>query len=273
MEHEFKRKSLKELNLTSRFLFDAVMEDKEIHQDVLSIIFGRKISTIIQNETEKEARLSPLIRSIRMDVFALDDEQTVYNTEMQDEQRSDLARRSRYYQALLDTSLLKPGIPNYNVLNNSYIIVILSFDLFGYGKYQYTFLPQCQEVPGLQLEDGATRIFLSTEGKNGDEVSEELVEFLHYVKNSTDEVAAKSQSERVRRLHQRVCKVKASEEVGVRYMQAWEERYYDREKGRSEGKLEGKLEDALNMRKEGLSDEMIMRITKLTEEEMRKITE
>lgn len=74
-------------------------------------------------------------------------------------------------------------------------------------------------------------------------------------------------------LHQRVCKVKASEEVGVRYMQAWEERYYDREKGRSEGKLEGKLEDALNMRKEGLSDEMIMRITKLTEEEMRKITE
>lgn len=90
MEHEFKRKSLKELNLTSRFLFDAVMEDKEIHQDVLSIIFGRKISTIIQNETEKEARLSPLIRSIRMDVFALDDEQTVYNTEMQDEQRSDL---------------------------------------------------------------------------------------------------------------------------------------------------------------------------------------
>jgi len=281
MKHEFKRKSLNELNLTSRFLFDIVMEDEKIHQDVLSIIFGREISAIIQNETEKEARLSPLIRSIRMDVFAVDDEQIVYNTEMQDERRNDLAKRSRYYQALLDTSLLEPGIPNYNVLNTSYIIVIMSFDLFGYGKYQYTFLPQCREVPEFQLEDGATRIFLNTEGKNEDEVSEELVEFLHYVKNSTDEVAASSQSERVRRLHQRVCKVKASEEVGVRYMQAWEERYYDREKGRNEGmaegrrkgKLEAKLEDALNMRKEGLSDEMIMRITKLTEEELKKITE
>ena len=100
MKHEFKRKSLNELNLTSRFLFDIVMEDEKIHQDVLSIIFGREISAIIQNETEKEARLSPLIRSIRMDVFAMDDEQIVYNTEMQDERRNDMAKRSRYYQAL-----------------------------------------------------------------------------------------------------------------------------------------------------------------------------
>ena len=224
MKHELKRKSLNELNLTSRFLFDVVMEDSETQQDVLSIIFGREISTIIKNETEKEARLSPLIRSIRMDVFAIDDEQIIYNTEMQDERRSDLAKRSRYYQALIDTSLLKPGIPNYNELNTSYIIVIMAFDLFGYGKYQYTFLPQCREVPGLCLEDGATRIFLSTEGKNDYEVPGELAEFLHYVKNSTDEIAEKSKSERVRRLHQRVCKVKASEEVGVRYMQAWEEK-------------------------------------------------
>lgn len=63
--------------------------------------------------------------------------------------------------------------------------------------------------------------------------------------------------------------MKASEKVGVRYMQAWEERYYDRE----EGKLEGKLEAAINMRKEGLSDELILRVTKLTKEELEKINE
>ena len=175
MKHELKRKSLNELNLTSRFLFDVVMEDSRTHQDVLSIIFGREISTIVKNETEKEARLSPLIRSIRMDVFAMDDERTVYNTEMQDERKSDLAKRSRYYQALIDTSLLEPGVPDYNKLNASYIIVIMAFDLFGYEKYQYTFLPRCQEVPELYLADGAVRIFLSTEGKNDGEVSEELV--------------------------------------------------------------------------------------------------
>lgn len=277
MKNEPKRKPLNELNLTNRFLFDVVMEDPKTHQDVLSIIFGKEISMIVQNETEKEARLSPLIRSIRMDVFAVDDEQSVYNTEMQDERKNDLAKRSRYYQALIDTSLLEPGVPNYNALNTSYIIVIMSFDLFGYGKYRYTFLPQCQEVPELCLEDGSMRIFLSTEGKNDDEVSEELVDFLHYIKNSTDAVAEKSHSARIHRLHQRVCKVKASEKVGVRYMQAWEERYYDREEGRIEGRIEGlrqaKQELIANMRREGLSDELILRVTKLTKEELEKIAE
>ncbi len=277
MKNEPKRKPLNELNLTNRFLFDVVMEDPKTHQDVLSIIFGKEISMIVQNETEKEAGLSPLIRSIRMDVFAVDDEQSVYNTEMQDERKNDLAKRSRYYQALIDTSLLEPGVPNYNALNTSYIIVIMSFDLFGYGKYRYTFLPQCQEVPELRLKDGSMRIFLSTEGKNDDEVSGELVDFLHYIKNSTDAVAEKSHSARIHRLHQRVCKVKASEKVGVRYMQAWEERYYDREEGRIEGRIEGlrqaKQELIANMRREGLSDELILRVTKLTKEELEKINE
>ena len=87
------------------------------------------------NETEKEGRLSPLIRSIRMDVFAVDEEQVVYNTEMQNKKKTDLAKRSRYYQSLIDTGLLEPGIPSYNLLNDSYIIMIMPFDLFGYKKY------------------------------------------------------------------------------------------------------------------------------------------
>lgn len=71
--------------------------------------------------------------------------------------------------------------------------------------------------------------------------------------------------------------MKASEKVGVRYMQAWEERYYDREEGRIEGRIEGlrqaEQELIANMRREGLSDELILRITKLTKEELEKIAE
>lgn len=92
------------------------------------------------------------------------------------------------------------------------------------------------------MEDGATRIFLNTRGKNDDEVSEELVEFLHYLEDTTDDRAGRSKSERIKRIHDRVRKVKLSEEVGVKYMQAWEEKYYDRE----DGKVEGKIEDILD---------------------------
>lgn len=244
MKEKPEKKLLKELNLTDRFLFDEVIEDPQTHQDILSIIFGREIPLLTKNETEKEMRVSPQIRSVRMDVFSMDEEGTVYNTEMQDKRKSDLAKRSRYYQAVLDTNLLEPGIPNYNLLNTTYIILITTFDLFGYGKYQYTFEARCREEPGCVLEDQAVRIFLNTKGKNDSEVSEELVSFLHYIENTTDVMAENSGSERIKRIHNRVRKVKVSEEVGVKYMQAWEEKYYEREEGREEGRIEGREEGA-----------------------------
>ena len=233
---------LKDLNLTNRFLFDEVMEDLDTHRDALSIIFGTDIPLLLQNEAEKELRVSPLLRSIRLDVVSMDSDRVLYNTEMQSERKNDLAKRSRYYQALVDTNLLEPGVPNYNLLNSTYIILITSFDLFGYGKYRYTFEPVSREVPECRLDDKAIRIFLNTKGTNRDEVSRELVDFLHYLEHTTDQVALTSGSERIKRIHQRVCKVKLSEKVGVKYMQAWEEKYYEREEGRAEGRQEGKTE-------------------------------
>ena len=274
MKEKPERKLLKDLSLTDRFLFDEVIEDPQTHRDILSIIFGREIPLLTKSETEKEMRVSPQIRSVRMDVFSMDEERTVYNTEMQDKRKSDLAKRSRYYQALLDTNLLEPGIPNYNLLNTSYIILITTFDLFGYGKYQYTFEARCREEPGCVLEDQAVRIFLNTKGKNDSEVSEELVSFLHYIENTTDVMAENSGSERIKRIHNRVRKVKVSEEVGVKYMQAWEEKYYEREEGREEGakaKLQEQIRKKLEKGKsvEKIADELeesIETIEKIIEE-------
>lgn len=233
---------LKELNLTNRFLFDEVMEDPETHQAVLNIIFGKDIPSLETNQTEKEGRLSLMIRSIRMDVYAVDEEKTVYNTEMQEERKTDLAKRSRYYQALIDTGLLEPGVPNYNLLNNSFIIMIMPFDLFGYKKYMYTFRSRCDEVKECILKDGAVRIFLNTKGTNDDEISEELRDFLHYVERTTDDVVKMSASNNIRRIHERVCKIKTNEEVGVKYMQAWEEKYFAMEEAREIGMAEGMAE-------------------------------
>lgn len=262
---------LEKLNLTSRFLFDEVMEDRSTHQDVLSIILGREIPLLDKNETEKELRVLPEIRSIRMDVFAMDEEMTVYNTEMQRQRKTDLAKRSRYYQALVDTSLLDSGIPDYNLLNRTYIILIATFDLFGYERYKYTFEAKCCEEPQCQLEDEAVRIFLNTRGKNDNEVSRELVDFLHYVEESTDETAEQSDSDRIRRIHNRVRKVKASKEVGVKYMQAWEERYFEKEEARKEGLAEGRAEGKAEGRAEGLEQGLEQGIARGAYEKLKEI--
>ena len=96
MKHDVKSiKPLKDLNLTDRFLFDMVMEDLQTQQDALSIIFGRDIPLLSRGETEKEFRVSPSVRSIRMDVFSIDEEKAVYNTEMQQKQQFDLAKRAK----------------------------------------------------------------------------------------------------------------------------------------------------------------------------------
>ena len=102
---------------------------------------------------------------------------------------------------------------------------------------RYTFLPQCQESPNTILQDGATRIFLNTKGYNKENVSQELIDFLHYIENSTEETAAAINSKRIQRIHERVCRVRTNEQVGVRYMQAWEERIYDRQDGRKEQRI------------------------------------
>lgn len=125
---------LKDLNLSSRFLFDEVMEDMQTHQDVLEIIFGKEIPLLDEAQTEKELRVSPLIRSVRIDIFAMDREQNVYDTEMQSERKNDLAKRSRYYQSLIYNSLLEPGVPNYNFVNRCFLIIFMCFFLFGYGN-------------------------------------------------------------------------------------------------------------------------------------------
>lgn len=252
MEKDKRIVPLKDLNLTDRFLFEEVLEDPQIHQEILSIIFGKEIPLLNQNETEKELRVSPLLRTVRMDVFSMDEDAIIYNTEMQKQKKSDLAKRSRYYQAMVDTSLLEPGVPNYNCLNATFIIMILPFDLFGHGKYMYTFKSRCEDVSECYLEDGAVRIFLNTRGVNKNEVSEELVEFLHYVEHTTDDTVQCVESKRIKRIHQRVKNVKTSEEAGVRYMQAWEEKYYERQEARDQGLEEGRKEGREKGREEGI---------------------
>ena len=103
---------LNKLNLTDRFLFEEVMEDPLAHQEALGIILGRDVPLLTQNEAEKALRISPEARSVRLDIFSMDEDRAVYNTEMQKQRRADLSRRSRYYQSLVDISLLEPGIPD-----------------------------------------------------------------------------------------------------------------------------------------------------------------
>ena len=113
-------------------------------------------------QTEKEQRTSPAYRFAKLDVWTKDMDDAIYDTEVQGKNTKNLPKRSRFYQSMIDSKLLEPGEKDFNKMNDVYIILIAPFDLFGEGKYMYTFQMTCQESFSVLLNDGATRIFLNT---------------------------------------------------------------------------------------------------------------
>lgn len=230
------KKSLQDLTLLDRFLFAEVMEDPKTFENILSIILGEDISIKGRPQSEHENRTSPLKRQVRLDVWAEDETDAVYNIEAQKENTKNLPHRSRFYQALIDSKLLDPGEVDFSNMKDCYTIIIAPFDLFGRGLYQYTFQMTCAET-GQPLEDGATRIFLNTHGKNSEDISPELKELLYYMEHTTEEISCSTS--RLQQIKNHVNIVKSSEEIGVKYMQEWEEKILEKRKARAEGRAEG----------------------------------
>ena len=186
------------------------MWGEQTSKDVLEIILGKEIDRVVIVNKELHLDVDRKHKGIRLDVYLKDGKGTIYNIEIQVKNRYNIRRRSRHYQGVIDTQILPSGEIDYNKLNDSYVIFICDFDLFKRGKYCYTFEERCLEVPELALEDGTRKIFLNMKGKNEEEVAPELVEFLKYVKNTDD---TEFESERMKRLAQRVKYVKESKEV------------------------------------------------------------
>lgn len=266
-----KRRSLRELTLLDRFLFDEVLEDPAAYQAVLEIILGREIRLKENTQSEKELRTLPAFRGIRLDVWGQDMDETIYNSEVQQKNTRNLPRRMRFYQAVMDAGLLEPGCVDFNQLNDVYLIMIAPFDLFGLDRCVYTFRMKCEEVPNLNLGDGAVRMFLNTRGKKRDGVSAELLELLDYMEHTNSVSALALSSPRLRRIGRRVEAVKCNEGSEVKYMQLWEEKVMDRQEAREEGILLAKK--ALKLSGQGIPAARIARLLEVSVEEVKRIIE
>ena len=199
-------------NLSDFALFLTVMKHKEAYQNTLSIILEEpdirlkevKVEQVILNKSGR--------RAIRLDAWALSEDERAFDMEMQNRAEQDsLPKRSRFYQGLMDSPVLKSGKKTrYKYLPSSTIIFITQDDIFKEDLAKYTFTEQCEEVEGLKLEDGTTKIFLNMTSKNG---SKELISLLQYMK-STDinnpEIQVKDK--RLLDLNKIVTQVKESEE-------------------------------------------------------------
>ena len=200
------------INLSDFALFLSVMKNPKAYQNTLSIVLNEpdiklkevKVEQVILNKTGK--------RAIRLDAWALSEDERQFNIEMENHSESDsVPKRARFYQGLIDSPILKSGKKTkYKQLPSTVIIFITQEDIFKKDKAMYTFVEKCKEIEDLELEDGTTKIFLNMSSKNG---SKELVSLLQYMKNTNinnPEILVKDK--RILEIDEIVTEVKESEE-------------------------------------------------------------
>lgn len=199
-------------NLSDFALFLTVMKNPKAYRNTLSIILEEpdiqlkevKVEQVVLNRSGK--------RAIRLDAWAMSSDDRQFDMEMQNDKNQDsLPKRSRFYQGLMDSPILKSGrSTKYRQLPSSTIIFITQDDIFKKGLAKYTFTEQCEEIEGLKLEDGTQKIFLNMTSKNG---SKELISLLQYMKKTdinNPEILVKD--DRLLELDRIVAEVRESEE-------------------------------------------------------------
>ncbi|MBD5449274.1 MAG: Rpn family recombination-promoting nuclease/putative transposase [Lachnospiraceae bacterium] len=255
-----------EFNLSDFALFMSVMKVKEAYENVLSIILDEADLQLKEVKAEQVVLNKSGKRAIRLDAWALDVRERQFDMEMQnDTQGDDVRKRSRFYQGLIDTPILKSGKKTrYKHLPSTAIIFITQDDIFGKDLAMYTFSERCEEVPELSLDDSTSKIFLNMTSKNG---RPELISLLQYMKHTTlDNENVMVQDKRIVDLDRIVEEVKQSEEweaVKMNILEIGIERGKELglEQGREQGIQQGNADTLKgiieNMLRHDMSDENI----------------
>ena len=246
-------KSWKSQTISNSFMFRLVMERPEICKQLLERILEIKINHIVYLDAEKsfEARLDS--KGIRLDIYVEDEDKTIYNVEMQanDKDKEHLGKRTRYYQSLTDQYALKKGAL-YRDLRQTFIIFICTFDPFGRNYSKYTFSNLCNEDTTVRLNDNTQKIFLNTAGDRH-RVSKDLANFLDYVNDG------KAKDEFTLAINSMVNELRNDTESEARYM-TYEQTIMEAErngeekgiaKGLAEGLVQGKAEGLVQGKAEG----------------------
>ncbi len=257
-------KAFEELQIKDDFMFSVIMRNPKFCKPFLERVLGVKISRIEYPRPQETIDLSAEAKSVRLDIYVEDAEETVYNIEMQAATNRNLPRRTRYYQGMIDLNILEKG-KDYKDLKRSFVIFVCVFDLFGEGRHIYTFENRCIQNPELGLGDDAIKIILNTKGTM-DDVTPELKRLLDFIDGKAPE------DEFTRELDEAVQSARKNEKWRLEYMTLqmhYQEKY---EQGFDEGDRKRAISVAMRMIEDGeLSLEKIALYSGLTLEQVSEL--
>ena len=262
-----KRKTFGELTIQDDYLFKKIMSEKDICLKFVQIILGMDIKDIAYIKTEEVMKELYDSKGIRLDVYLKDEDGIVYNIEMQMTSlgEKEFAKRFRYYEAMIDSYLLKVG-QDYKYLNKLFIVFICPFRIFDSKRSIYTFKNFCEEDKSIQLKDNITKIFITTKSKDKKNLSEDFQALLKYIDG------IKTENSFVNQIENKINQIKQDEIERGAYMQ------YDlhlrdiEEEARAEGEKIGMANAIINnikslMETMNVTAEKAMNALKIPQEE------
>ncbi|MBO4560276.1 MAG: Rpn family recombination-promoting nuclease/putative transposase [Lachnospiraceae bacterium] len=221
-------KAYEELTFSDDFMFCKVLStDLELCRDILQLILDVKIREVRLSEAQKTVEITSGGRGIRFDVYVEDENNTVFDLEMQRRDYDDLPKRSRYYQGMIDLNLVGRGA-YFTDLKRSFVIFVCLADHFKAGLPMYTFENVCLEDPRIRLGDETTKVFLNAASK-ADNIPPQLKEFFDYL------LTQKPAGELTSRIDRDVRSVASNEKWRLEYMTLEMKLREEREEGREEG--------------------------------------
>lgn len=224
-------KDLSELTIMDDYMFGAVMSDEANIRPLIEYVLNIRIRSLRFIEPQRTIKEGYKSRGVRLDMYVEDEDGVVYTVEVQTTDEKNLPKRMRYYQSVVDVTVLSPGV-DYEKLRKSFIIFICNYDPFHRGRYIYTFENRCAEDPALRLEDETVKVIVNTKGTVGD-ISDKMKELIRYLDSGIATGAY------TKTLDKAVTTVKASEERRHEYMIMMIREMEILEKGRAEGRAEG----------------------------------
>lgn len=232
------------------------MKDKEAAEYVLRLCTGIPDLMIVSSDIQKSLR-NLFGKSAVLDFIAHDSTGKVYNIEVQntDDEEYFGPMRARYYQSMMDASLVPKGL-TYNELPEMYIIFITPFNPLkskGHHKMMYT---KHSTLDGEEWDNGVHEIYLNAEVKENSQLSE----MLQYFRTADPE------DRRFGALSETVREQKGIKEEIVDMCKAVED--YAREREASKA-----VEVVNNLLAEGFNLEKALKLADIDEETYRQYTE
>ena len=293
-----KMKPFDELSFSDNYMFTTVLEDKRnlnIAKGIVELALGKKVKDIRIAGVEKHVQARYGGKIPLFDVL-LEGEDSYIDVEMQVRKLLNFPLRSRMYHSQMDAKYVRAG--DYQNMKKSIVIFICLEDYFGMRLPRYTFASMCLECSELILEDKRFTIFLNPDSDTEDS---QLYFFLMFLKKRIAKDAFTKTIEKA------VATVKKDESARLDYMNLDEylDALVDEEKAKSlkegieagkaqglqegkaqglqegkaqglqEGKAQGmqqsKIEIAKKMLSKGMSLDLVVEMTGLSEEEIKTL--